>query len=493
MRFDSPGFTRRRDPAGRGQENAALQRVWVVAKVIAAVGVCSLIVACGSSSKSSTTSAPSTSSSAPAATTTGSSSTPAASAGGLSGNLKMTVFTFSADVMKPVIAGFEKLNPNVHVTSSVVSNGNTYVPLLQTEKLGGTLPDIAETYDVLTPTLETDHLLTNLSPFLAKGQPYPKNYWLSTFMASYIPPAGAPDGVGNVYALPNEADATVIFYNKNEFKAAGVPFPTNGWTWNQMLADAAKLSKPSSNHYGICERPDWQAEYNPILKAFGVTGFTETAANLASAPAQKAWQLMIGPLQKGLAVPESQLVAEGDNDCTPLFTSGEAAMSIEVRGNLPSVQSGVGSKFAYDVVPMPSIPGPSGTAVVPTGGGSVGWTLTSGVKNTPNALAFLKYLFSATGQAVAEKTFGVVPAVGSLNGPTALWRTQKGGPANSSAFVIAANSATIAPQTPGRVFTLSNTAIPNAVEEVTQHGMSIAAAFGSLQSQMKSAYAQAKG
>jgi ABC-type glycerol-3-phosphate transport system substrate-binding protein len=394
--------------------------------------------------------------------------------------------------MKPIIAAWEKLNPEVHVSYSVVSNGNTYVPLLQTEKLAGTLPDIAETYDVLTPTLEVDNLLSNLSPFLAKGEPYPQSYWLPTFMASYVPPTGAPKGVGDVYALPNEADATVIFLNKNEFKAAGVPLPTNGWTWSQMVADAAKLSDKAKNRYGICERPDWQAEYNPVLKAYGVTAFTETKSDLASPAAIKAWRLMIGPLQDGIAVPESQLVAEGDNDCTPFFTSGEAAMSIEVRGNLPSVQQGVGTKFAYDVVPMPSIPGPSGT-VIPTGGGSVGWTITSGVKNTANALAFLKYLFSAAGQAVAEKTFGVVPAVGSLNGPTALWRTQAGGPANSAAFVIAANSATIAPQTPGRVFTLSNTAIPNAVEEVTDNKQSLASAFGSLQSQMTAAYAQAKG
>ena len=46
-----------------------------------------------------------------------------------------------------------------------------------------------------------------------------------------------------------------------------------------MLADAAKLkigSGASQSQYGICERPDWQAEYNPVLKAYGVTAFTET-------------------------------------------------------------------------------------------------------------------------------------------------------------------------------------------------------------------------
>ena len=108
--------------------------------------------------------------------------------------------------------------------------------------------------------------------------------------------------------------------------------------------------------------------------------------------------------------------------------------------------------------------------------------------HNPLAIAFLHYLFSAPGQAVAEKTFGVVPAVASLNGPTALWRTLSGGPANSEAYVIAANTATIAPQTPGTVFTLSNTDVPNAVTAATTGHQSIAKAFTNLQSEMNAAY-----
>jgi len=282
-------------------------------------------------------------------------------------------------------------------------------------------------------------------------------------------------------------------YNENEFKKAGVPFPQNGWTWSQMLADAAKLkigSGASQTQYGICERPDWQAEYNPVLKAYGVNSFTETKATLDTPAALKAWTLMIAPMLNGDAVPEAQQQAKnGSSGCEPFFESGEAAMSIEVRGNLPGLQQSIGSKFQYNVVPMPSITAANGTQVIPTGGGSLGWGLAPGAVHNPLAIAFLRYLYSAPGQAVAEKTFGVVPAVASLNGPTALWRTLSGGPANSEAYVIAANTATIAPQTPGTVFTLSNTDIPNAVTAATTGHESIAKAFTNLQSEMNAAYA----
>ena len=298
--------------------------------------------------------------------------------------------------------------------------------------------------------------------------------------------------MGQVFALPNEADATVIMYNENEFKAAGVPFPKNGWTWSQMLADAAKLkigSGASQKQYGICERPDWQAEYNPVLKAYGVTAFTETTPTLDTPAALKAWALMIDPMLNGDAVPEAQQQAKnGSSGCEPFFESGEAAMSIEVRGNLPGLQQAIGSKFQYNVVPMPSITAANGKQVIPTGGGSLGWCLAPGQTHNALALAFLKYLFSPAGQVVAEKTFGVVPAEASNNGPTAPWRTQSGGPANSSAYVIAAATATIAPQTPGTVFTLSNTDVPAAVTAATTGHESIAKAFTNLQNQMLYAY-----
>ena len=272
---------------------------------------------------------------------------PSASASkkGLSGTLTMNVFTFTTPVMKPVIAAFEKANPGVHISAAnVVNTPSTYVPLLQTERLAGNLPMINETYDVLTPTLEVDGLIGDLTPDLKAGKPYPQSYWLPTFEASYIPPVGAPFGVGHVFALANEADATVIMINKDEFAKAGVPLPKNGWTWNQMLADAAKLkvgSGASQTQYGICERPDWQAEYNPVLKAYGVTAFTETKATLDTPAALKAWKLMIDPMLNGDAVPEAQQQAKnGSSGCEPFFESGEAAMSIEVRGNLPGLHAG---------------------------------------------------------------------------------------------------------------------------------------------------------
>ena len=416
-----------------------------------------------------------------------------------SSKLTVTVFNFSEIPFKGALAGFEKYCPSVKVTYAIQTTAPTYQTTLQTQKLSGQLTDIIETYDSLSPTLEVDGVVAPLNKYLNAKSFYPASYWLKGMSQSYIPPKGAQPSsfVGKQFFVPIEADATVFYVNN---KLLG-NFTINGsattnvtssggtigddWTWQQAETVWSALTKGSV--YGVCERPDWQAQWNPFITAEGETAMGATKADLNGAGALAAWALLIAPEQNGSGIPFATLQKNGDQ-CDPSFTSGAAAMSIGVRGDLPSLQAALGAKN-FNVLPIPEIPGASGM-VRPTGGGSVGWCLAPNATTNKLALAFLKYLFSSAGQAIGEKTGGVIPAEPSQNGPKAVWRTTTGiGPANTQAFITAAATATIAPQTPGTVFNESNTDVPIAVQEATTGGQSIATAFGNLQSQMNAAYA----
>ena len=304
----------------------------------------------------------------------------------LTGRLTMNVFTFTTPVMQPVIAAFEKLYPNVHIeAANVVNTPSTYVPLLQTERLAGNEPMIDETYDVLTPTLEVDGLLGDLTR-RPEGRPALPAELLATDLRGLVHPAQrAPPSASVTFSpWPTRPMRPSSCTTRTSSKRPACHFPQNGWTWSQMLADAAKLkigSGASQTQYGICERPDWQAEYNPVLKAYGVNSFTETKATLDTPAALKAWTLDDRPNAERRRGPEAQQQAKnGSSGCEPFFESGEAAMSIEVRGNLPGLQQSIGTKFQYNVVPMPSITAANGTQVIPTGGGSLGWGLAPGCR-----------------------------------------------------------------------------------------------------------------
>jgi multiple sugar transport system substrate-binding protein len=388
-----------------------------------------------------------------------------------------------------VLKAFEAANPGVHVEESIASSdaGTYYQTSLLTEKLAGDLPDIVNPQDVLSPTLSTDGITQSLSPYLAKGEPYPQSYWLPNILASYIPTIGS--GKGQVYALPNEADAVVVFYNKNEFKKAGVPYPTDNWTWSQMIADAARLkvvSGGTQTQWGLCDTPDWQAVYNPLMKAFGVTSLSETTADLAAPASLKAWQMLIAPTQDGDAVPYATYLS-ASAQCATLFDSGQAAMFFGVRGNLPTVRPATAGKFDWDVAPMPFVQGVNGPTR-PTGAGSISWALSSQAKDVSNAMAFFKFLFSPQGQAIEEEGYGVVPAIPSLLANGSVWQKLPGPPYNAGAFTIAAQTGTIAPQTPNTVYNLTQTDIPKAIEAVVDEHESYSQAFGAINTAINALY-----
>lgn len=419
------------------------------------------------------------------------------------GKLTVTVFNFSEIPFKGALAGFRKYCPSVKVSYAIQTTSPTYLTALQTQKISGNLTDIIETYDSLSPTLEVAGLVQPLNKYLNSKSFYPASYWLKGMSQSYIPPAGAQPAsfVGKQFFVPIEADATVFYVNLKDLAAANFTLSPsahtavtsaggtigNDWTWQQAETVWSALTKGSTS--GVCERPDWQAQWNPFIKAEGgiAMGATKPALNTPAAIA--AWNLLIDPEKNGSAVPFATLQKNGDQ-CDPSFTAGQAAMSIGVRGDLPSLQAALGAS-SFDVLPIPTISTPTGV-VRPTGGGSVGWGLSSGAKNTKQALDFLHYFYSAPGYAAAERTYGIVPAVTSIAAdPKAVWATLPNNPKNNAAYTIAANSVqAIAPQAPGTVYSNSQTNIPNAIEAVLG-GTAIQTAMDNLQKQTLADYAGA--
>ena len=419
------------------------------------------------------------------------------------GSLTVTVFNFSEIPFQGALAGFRKYCPSVKVSYAIQTTSPTYQTALQTQKLSGNLTDIIETYDSLSPTLEVDGVVQPLNKYLNKTDFYPASYWLKGMSQSYIPPPGAQPKsfVGKQFFVPIEADATVFYTNNKDLAAANFTISPdahtsvtasggtigNDWTWQQAETVWSALTKGSTS--GVCERPDWQAQWNPFIKAEGGTAMGATKPALNTSAALAAWALLIEPEKNGSAVPFATLQKNGDQ-CDPSFTSGQAAMSIGVRGDLPSLQAALGPS-AFNVLPIPTISTPAGT-VRPTGGGSVGWGISTGAKHVKQALDFLHYFYSSPGYAAAERTYGIVPAVTTIAAdPKAVWATLPNNPPNNAAYTLAANSVqAIAPQAPGTVYSNSQTNIPNAIEAVLA-GTSLQSAMDNLQKETLADYAAA--
>jgi multiple sugar transport system substrate-binding protein len=73
----------------------------------------------------------------------------------------------------------------------------------------------------------------------AAGIDYEKDVW----------PAAFPNFVldGRAYGFPTNVCANGIWYNKDMFDAAGIPYPTGPWTWEQFIEVAQKLTIREGN------------------------------------------------------------------------------------------------------------------------------------------------------------------------------------------------------------------------------------------------------
>ncbi len=61
-----------------------------------------------------------------------------------------------------------------------------------------------------------------------------------------------PKGEKHIWAIPSEGIlGRIVVYRKDLFEEKGIPFPTQEWTWEDMLDIAKKLTDPVKGTYGI--------------------------------------------------------------------------------------------------------------------------------------------------------------------------------------------------------------------------------------------------
>lgn len=225
----------------------------ILSSVLAASMLASL-AACGSSAPAQTTAAAApaaTQAAAPAAAAPA--ETTAAAAKDEKVNLKWALWDVSSTVYyQPLIDAYQAKNPNV--TIEMVDLGSQdYSTVLGTQLSGsGCDFDIATIKDVPGyTTLVNKGVLESLNDRIKAD---------SIDLGQY---SGITDQVtikDNLYELPFRSDIWVIYYNKDVFDKAGVPYPSNDMTWAQYDEIARKLTDttPGAEVYG-CHYHTWRS------------------------------------------------------------------------------------------------------------------------------------------------------------------------------------------------------------------------------------------
>lgn len=333
-----------------------------------------------------------------------------------------------------LIKAYTKLHPNVHIHLQTV-DAVTYPAKLSIQAAAGTLPDVIETYDGVTLPFALHGVVLNMQPFVDKDPSYNIGDIYSNFLN-----LGRVKGQSGLYMIPFSADAIVTFYNKDMFKAAGVPFPQPNWTYAQFLDAAQKLTKTDASgkttQWGVNYTYQWPT-YVPWMVGFGGSVLTPdgTHTSFSSPGSIAGWQAIQDLFIKyKVAVPPT-VQLPGD-----AFLTGKAAMAFTVHGAVPSYAQAIGKKFTWDVQEMPSFP--NGRHV--DGMGTAGYAISANSKQRAAAWDLVKFVGSVAGQRALGATGGNVPVRKSMiNDP--VWRSY---PLNNAAFIEAIKYGITPPQLP---------------------------------------------
>lgn len=238
--------------------------------------------------------------------------------------------------------------------------------------------------------------------------------------ADFIAPARGYYGLpnGDLLSMPFNVSTTVLFYNKDAFRKAGLDPEKAPRTWPELIDAAKKIRSTNAAACGFTTT--WLAwvmleqissRHNV---AFGTQGNgrggLDASLTLANNP------LLTRQIQTLIDMQKDKSFDYGgrSNDAAAKFISGECAMLTQSSGGLGAIAQG--AKFTFGVGQLPYWPDVSGAPYATTIGGASLW-----VFNAPNRSAaefrgvarFLDFLRSDKVMVEWAKTTGFLPATNS--------------------------------------------------------------------------------
>ena len=206
--------------------------------------------------------------------------------------------------MQAMCDAYTAQHPDVVIDVQVVS-WNEYWTKLEAAAESNTMPDIYWMHTDQILYYADFGILADLTDLYADEDP---NYYANHFSDVSIANASGSDG--RIYGVPKDKDNVVLVYNKEMFDAAGVAYPDDTWTWDDMM-DASQKIYDATGKYGYMAYNDEQLGYWPFVYQAGgyVLNDDKTAAGFDQPGTQKAMEFYVG-LQQNDWCPDQTYFAE---------------------------------------------------------------------------------------------------------------------------------------------------------------------------------------
>lgn len=299
------------------------------------------------------------------------------------------------EAMEKIVALFEKDHPNIKV-NVLVTPWTQYWTKLQTGLPTGTGPEIFWLNALNAKIYIPAGLILDLQKYIDRD-----NVDTSVFSES-IKDLYTVDG--KLYAIPKDYDTIGLYYNKALFDKANVPYPTDSWTWDDLLDAAKKLTVKDSEgniqQYGYIAIPNSQmSTYDYILQNNGQIFNEDGSKALVDSPeAIEAIQFLADMMFKHKVSPTG--AEQQEINAHQMFLSEKAAMLAHGSWMVARYHETLGDKLAVAPLPMKKR-----RATVVHG---LGFAASAKTKHPEEVWEFLKFL--ATKEAQELQAGVAIPA-----------------------------------------------------------------------------------
>ncbi len=266
---------------------------------------------------------------------------------------------------------------------------------------GGTAPDVLWwTANALPEYVEANAVL-DITPYIKRDK-YDFSDFFENAVSGFILD-------GKTYGIPIALNVQVVSYNQDMLDAAGVAYPAENWTWNDMLNMAKKLTirdgSGKAKQFGFTGFFGFFADgstFMPVVWSNGGEVFNKIDFPTESLVTSKEVVDALTFIRdfrfkhKAEALPGEQTRISGEDH----FVNGESAMAFTG----PGVGNGIkkaGSKFRWNVQTFPR-----GTKGQPSQAGAVGLVILRDTKNPDAAWEFVKFMTSHEGFMIFDRAAG---------------------------------------------------------------------------------------
>lgn len=199
---------------------------------------------------------------------------------------------------------------------------------------------------------------------------------------------------GNVYALPDRGGSLIVYYNKDLFDKAGLDYPTEDWTWDDLLSASQKLTVKEGDE--IVEWGFGAGDWWPMWMSFMYQnggGILDADGNpIINSPENiEAMQFYVDLIHKHKISPSNTDYANmGDIGSDQLFAQGKLAINFTGFWNIGTAANV--EELNWDIAPLWKN---KEAGTVPFGSGLA---ITNQSKHKEEAFKIVEFLTSEEGQ-----------------------------------------------------------------------------------------------